>query len=489
MTTCDKQHRRRLPSRHFANFAMFKHQNTVLTAVVIIGDLALTAAAFCLAFGLRFYSGMFFPIKAPELTPYLVVLGFVLPLWLGLFLSVKLYESRRNDSVFADAQPLFLSIALGVIFISAFTFFYRPVAFSRLMFLLFGVLNFCLIFAERIVIRSVLHSIRRRGYNSRRVLVVGAGDLGLRVVQTIQAHPEMGYEIVGFLDDYLTNGVYKDSHGLEVLGKTAAVEEVVEKFNVNHVIVALPMQAIRKISNIVRICEREGVATDIVPDFFKFIQPRTRVQSFAGLPLVSVRFTPVDSFSYRILKRTFDVVFSCVVLLLAAPLMLLIALGVKLTSPGPVFFMQERIGANRRPFRMLKFRTMAAGAEKFDEQAGLGMRNDPRVTPLGCFLRYWSLDELPQFWNVLRGDMSIVGPRPERTFHAQQFKNEIPNYMIRHQVKTGITGWAQVNGWRGDTSITKRVEHDLFYIENWSFWLDLKIIAKTLLHGMSNGNA
>lgn len=468
---------------------MFKHQNTVLTAFVVIGDLVITAAAFGLAFWLRFYAGIFPPVNAPELMPYLVVLSFVLPLWLALFSTVKLYKSRRNDSVFADAAPLCLSLALGVVFISAFTFFYRPVAFSRLTFLLFGVLNFCLIFAERIAIRSTLHYLRRRGYNSRRVLVVGAGDLGLRVVQTIQSHPEMGYEIVGFLDDYLSNGVYKDRYGLEVLGKTAAVEEIVEKFNVNQVIIALPMQAIRKISNVVQICEREGVATDIVPDFFKFIQPRTRVQSFAGLPLVSVRFTPVDSFSYRILKRAFDIAFSSVALSLSMPFLLLIALGVKLTSPGPVFFLQERIGANRRPFRMLKFRTMTAGSEKFDKQAGLGMRNDPRVTPLGRFLRYWSLDELPQFWNVLRGDMSIVGPRPERTFHAKQFKNEIPNYMIRHQVKTGITGWAQVNGWRGDTSITKRVEYDLFYIENWSFWLDLKIIAMTLVHGMQNGNA
>jgi Undecaprenyl-phosphate glucose phosphotransferase len=469
---------------------MFKHQNTVLTAFVIVGDLVITAAAFGLAFWLRFYAGVFPPtVKAPELMPYLVVLGFVLPLWLALFSSVKLYKSRRNDSVFADAAPLILSIVLGGVFISAFTFFYRPVAFSRLAFLLFGLLNFCLIFAERIAIRSMLHYLRRRGYNMRRVLVVGAGDLGLRVVQTIQAHPEMGYKIVGFLDDYLSNGVYKDSYGLEVLGKTVAVGEIVEKFGVDQVIIALPMQAIRKISNLVRICEHEGVATDIVPDFFKFIQPRTRVQSFAGLPLVGVRFTPVDSFSYRFLKRIFDVAFSCTVLLLSAPLLLLIALGVKLTSPGPIFFGQERIGANRRPFRMLKFRTMTAGSEKFDKQAGLGMRNDPRVTPLGRFLRYWSLDELPQFWNVLRGDMSIVGPRPERTFHAQQFKDKIPNYMIRHQVKTGITGWAQVNGWRGDTSITKRVEYDLFYIENWSFWLDLKIIGMTLVHGMANGNA
>jgi Undecaprenyl-phosphate glucose phosphotransferase len=236
-------------------------------------------------------------------------------------------------------------------------------------------------------------------------------------------------------------------------------------------------------------CEHEGIATDIVPDFFKFIQPRTRVENFAGLPMVSVRFTPVDSLAYRVGKRLFDIVFSGLVLLLSAPLLLLIAAAVKLSSPGPIFFMQERMGANRKPFRMIKFRTMKVGSEKFDCQAGLGIRNDPRATPLGKFLRKWSLDELPQFWNVLTGDMSVVGPRPERTYHAQQFKNEVPNYMIRHQVKTGITGWAQANGWRGDTSIAKRVEYDIFYIENWTFWFDLKIIGMTLFRGLVNNNA
>jgi Undecaprenyl-phosphate glucose phosphotransferase len=299
----------------------------------------------------------------------------------------------------------------------------------------------------------------------------------------------MGYQIVGFVDDYLTNGIYKKDYGLEILGRTSETTAVADQYDVEKVIIALPMQAIRKISNVVKMCEHEGIATDIVPDFFKFIQPRTRVENFAGLPMVGVRFTPVDSLAYRIGKRFFDFVFSSSVMILSAPLLLLIALGVKLTSTGPIFFIQERMGANRKPFRMIKFRTMKAGSEKFDGQAGLGIRNDPRATPFGRFLRKWSLDELPQFWNVLKGDMSVVGPRPERTYHAQQFKNEVPNYMIRHQVKTGITGWAQANGWRGDTSIAKRVEYDIFYIENWSFWFDLKIIGMTLFRGLVNNNA
>ncbi|MDZ7362704.1 MAG: undecaprenyl-phosphate glucose phosphotransferase [candidate division KSB1 bacterium] len=469
---------------------MFKHHARLLNFFLAVGDLVLTVGAFLGAFQFRFHSGVIPPVyKIPELENYLVLLGVILPLWAVLFSSFKLYKSRRSDSVFADAQPLLLSIGTGVLLISAFTFFYRETTFSRLTVVLFGALNFALIFVERIIIRSVLHFLRQRGYNQKRVLIVGAGDLGLRVAQTVQRHPKMGYQIIGFVDDYLTNGIYKQDYGLEILGRTAETVAIADKHGVEKVIIALPMQAIRKISNVVKMCEHEGIATDIVPDFFKFIQPRTRVENFAGLPMVSVRFTPVDSLAYRVGKRIFDIVFSAIMLLLSAPLLLLIAVAIKLTSPGPVFFVQERMGANRKPFRMIKFRTMKVGSEKFDCQAGLGIRNDPRATRLGKFLRKWSLDELPQFWNVLIGDMSVVGPRPERTFHAQQFKNEVPNYMIRHQVKTGITGWAQANGWRGDTSIAKRVEYDIFYIENWTFWFDLKIIGMTLFRGLVNNNA
>lgn len=469
---------------------MFKQHARLLNSFLAAGDLVITVGAFIGAYLFRFYSGLIPPMhKIPVLANYLILLGVILPLWLALFSSFGLYKSRRSNSVFADARPLLLGISVGVLLLCAFTFFYRGTTFSRLTFALFGGLNFSLLFVERIVIRAVLHYLRQHGYNQKRVLIVGAGDLGLRVAQTVQANPKMGYQIIGFVDDYLTNGIYKKDYGLEILGRTAETVEIADKHDVEKVIIALPMQAIRKISNVVKMCEHEGIATDIVPDFFKFIQPRTRVENFAGLPMVSVRFTPVDSMAYRVGKRIFDIAFSGLVLVLSSPLLLLIALGVKLTSSGPIFFLQERMGANRKPFRMIKFRTMRVGSEKFDSQAGLGIRNDPRATLVGRFLRKWSLDELPQFWNVLIGDMSVVGPRPERTYHAQQFKNEVPNYMIRHQVKTGITGWAQANGWRGDTSITKRVEYDIFYIENWSFWFDLKIIGMTLFSGLVNNNA
>ncbi len=468
--------------------AMSKQNNRYWEVVAAGVDLGTTALAFYAAFWLRFGSGLL-SHSNPDPDNYFIMLGGIVPLWLGLFSFFGLYDFRRLTHLYADLRPLLYSIAAGVVFLSAFTFFYREISFSRLTFVLFGVLNFLFTLGGRVLLRLSLQQAHRHGYHLRHVLIVGAGELGLRVAERARRHPELGYHVVGFCDDYETNGVYKKEYGLEVLGRTTSLSEIIEKHRIDKVIVALPGRAIRKISRVVEACELEGVETDIVPDFFKFIQPRTKVHDFAGLPLVSVRFTPVDSWKYRVAKRVFDCVFAGLALILFAPLMLLIAIAVKLTSPGPVLFKQERIGINRRPFNMLKFRSMRVGAEKLDHQVGLGLRNDPRVTRLGKFLREWSLDELPQFWNVLMGDMSVVGPRPERPYQVRQLKTMVLNYMIRHQVRTGMTGWAQVNGWRGDTSIDRRIEHDLYYIENWSLSLDFKIILLTLFGGVISKKA
>ncbi|MDZ7266542.1 MAG: undecaprenyl-phosphate glucose phosphotransferase [candidate division KSB1 bacterium] len=464
-----------------------KHNRSWEIAAAVM-DGATTALAFYAAFWLRFQAG-FLPHANPDPGDYFIMLGGILPLWLGLFSFFGLYDFRRPTHLHADLRPLLYSIATGVVCLSAFTFFYREISYSRLTFVLFGVLNFLLTLGGRLLLRLGLRQAHRHGYHLRQVLIVGAGELGLRVAAQAKRHPELGYRVVGFCDDYETNGIYKKEYGLEVLGRTTDLDEIIEKYRIDKVIVALPGRALRKISRIVEACEQEGVETDIVPDFFKFIQPRTRVHDFAGLPLVSVRFTPVDSWKYRVGKRLFDAVFAALALIVFAPLMLVIAIAIKLTSPGPVLFKQERIGINRRPFHMLKFRSMKVGAEKVDHEVGLGLCHDPRVTRLGKFLREWSLDELPQLWNVLMGDMSLVGPRPERTYHVRQLKTRVPNYMIRHQVRTGMTGWAQVNGWRGDTSIDRRIEHDLYYIENWSFAFDLKIILLTLFGGVISKKA
>jgi Undecaprenyl-phosphate glucose phosphotransferase len=243
-----------------------------------------------------------------------------------------------------------------------------------------------------------------------------------------------------------------------------------------------------KLGEIISTCEKAGVKTQIVPYYYKYIPNKPYMDDIDGIPIIDTRHVPLDNFIKRALKRGFDVVFSIVALTLASPVMILSALLVKTTSKGPVFYKQERVGLNRKPFMMLKFRSMVVQTKE-EEQDKWTIQNDPRKTKWGSFMRKSSIDELPQFINVLKGDMSVVGPRPERPFFVEQFKDEIPKYMIKHQVRPGITGWAQVNGWRGDTSIHKRIECDLYYIENWKFSFDVKIVLLTVFKGFINRNA
>ncbi len=467
---------------------MVKQHPRLFSTLLVVNDLIMVLVAGIVAFWIRFYSG-WIPVKAvADPNPYLIVLTLAAPLTLIFFSLFGVYEPRRTASIFSDTIPILLSSAATVGAISAFTFFYREVSFSRLTFLLFGGILFLLSGTERIFLRWLIRYLRKRGFNVKRLLVVGAGELGLRVVQAVRNHPEYGYKIIGMLDDYISNGYFKKDHGVEVLGRIRELPELVAKYDVDKVIIALPVRAYDKIRRIVEKCEYEGIEAEIVPDFLKIIRPKTQVKDFDGLPLVSIRSLPTESWGYTVAKRAFDIAFSLTVLILGAPVFVLIAIGVKLSSPGPVFFTQERIGAKRKPFTMYKFRTMRV-APKEESDVTWTTQNDNRRTWFGAFLRKTSLDELPQFWNVLKGDMSVVGPRPERPYFAEQFKDQIPKYMVRHQVKTGITGWAQVNGWRGDTSIQKRLECDLYYLENWSFWFDLKIIFLTIFKGLVNRNA
>ncbi|MFQ5824318.1 MAG: undecaprenyl-phosphate glucose phosphotransferase [bacterium] len=466
---------------------MLKKYSKLFVLLLAISDVVIIGSSFLLAYYLRFYSNIFVVTTVHPFDFYLYFFILAIALWLILFTALDLYKPRRTNSVFADAKPLFLGNALGILVICSFSFFYREHSYSRLTFILFGGINFVLLQGSRFVIRGFLKWLRKKGYNKRRALIVGAGKLGLRVAKAFQQPTSYGYEVIGFLDDVYTNGKYK-KQGLEILGRTSCIKKILNSRNVDRVIIALPIKDYKKIYHIVTICEAEGVETDIVPDLFQIVQPITKVINFNGLPMVSVRRTPVNTWTYRVLKRIFDIIFSLLILIVTLPITILIAVGIKLTSPGPIFFKQERIGKKRKPFLMYKFRTMRVCSKKVSDTIWT-LESDKRRTKFGVFLRKTSLDELPQFINVLKGDMSVVGPRPERPYFAKRFKGRIPKYMVRYQVRTGITGLAQVNGWRGDTSIKKRLEHDLFYLENWSLWLDLKIILKTIINGLINKNA
>jgi Undecaprenyl-phosphate glucose phosphotransferase len=315
----------------------------------------------------------------------------------------------------------------------------------------------------------------------RRVLVVGSGDLGRMVADRILEHGELGFKLVGFVDDGVLDGDTIGYRGLPVLGSVGQVAEVAEQEEVDEIYVALPLDEHVKMLNVVEFASRECLDVHVVPDLLQFIALRARLEDLDGLPIIRVNDVPLRGMN-SVVKRAVDIALSAGVVLVGAIPALIIAWLIRRSSPGPIFYTQVRMGLDGQAFTVYKFRSMPVDAEEVTGPVW-ARDDDPRATAIGRWLRRYDVDELPQFWNVLRGDMSIVGPRPERPFFVEQFKHKIPQYMLRHKVKAGITGWAQVNGWRGNTSLEKRIEFDLYYIENWSLSLDFKIMWLTLVRG------
>jgi Undecaprenyl-phosphate glucose phosphotransferase len=330
-------------------------------------------------------------------------------------------------------------------------------------------------------VRELLERRWRAGIGLKRILIAGAGDLGRMLADRMLQHRELGYHVVGFVDDR-AGGDHIGYRGLPLLGKLADVATVAHAERIDHLYVALPIEEHSKLVELMEVTSREFIDVKVVPDILQFIALRARMEDLDGLPVINMNDVPLQGVKAWI-KRAIDIVLSLLAMIFLAIPFAIIAALVRWTSPGPVFYSQERMGLDGRAFTVYKFRSMYHDAE--DTTGPVWAReNDPRATPVGRWLRRFDLDELPQFWNVLMGEMSIVGPRPERPFFVQQFKHRIPQYMLRHKVKAGITGWAQVNGWRGNTSLEKRIEYDLYYIENWSVTLDLKIMWLTVVRGL-----
>jgi Undecaprenyl-phosphate glucose phosphotransferase len=404
-----------------------------------------------------------------------------------------IYRLRRGrsrvDDFFAVLIGSILAVVLGVIATLYVQTYYASeeakargaYEVSQLVWGFFLAMNVLLTYASREGVRELLERRWRAGIGLKRILIAGAGDLGRMVADRILQHRELGYQVVGFLDDR-AGGDHIGYRGLPLLGTLDEVAEIAQRERVDHLYVALPLEEHTRLLNLMEITSREFIDVKVVPDLLQFIALRARLEDLDGLPIINVNDVPLQGLNAWI-KRVIDVILSgAAVIVMSIPFGIIAAL-VKLTSSGPVFYRQERMGLDGKAFNVYKFRSMYVGAE--DTTGPVWAReNDPRATPIGRWLRRLDLDELPQFLNVLRGDMSIVGPRPERPFFVEQFKHRIPQYMLRHKVKAGITGWAQVNGWRGNTSLEKRIEYDLYYIENWSVTLDLKIMWLTLLRGL-----
>ncbi|MHA6483042.1 undecaprenyl-phosphate glucose phosphotransferase [Paenibacillus sp. strain BS8-2] len=467
---------------------MLRQNQRLLTQLYMFSDLACALLVFLLAYWIKFESGWISNTKSLPFSSYLLwgtIYSFSAVL-VGFYL--QFYSPKRRKHFSYDLLKIFQIQFISFLGLLGLFYFSNETNISRQFLILFFAMNMLAIAGYRYGVKSVLSNLRRRGYNKRFVLILGAGSVGRNFYENLNHHPELGYEVIGFLDDYLTNHPTSDRRVKPIIGRLDDLERLLAKHPIDEVIMALPLEAHTKYASIIQICEQAGVKTLIIPDFFDLLPARPILDNFAGIPLINVRDVPLDVLSNRILKRWFDIAFAFVAIILTSPLLLIVALGIKLTSPGPILFKQERIGLDRKTFNMLKFRSMRLSSDRVADTQWT-VENDPRRTKFGSFLRRTSLDELPQFFNVLIGDMSVVGPRPERPFFVNQFKDEIPKYMIKHQIKPGITGWAQANGLRGDTSIQERIRHDLFYIENWTFIFDIKIIIKTIVKGLMNRNA
>ena len=465
---------------------MLKERRLWLLLALIVGDTVAATAALVAAYVFRFWSDLIpAPLGIPPVAPYLLLLGLLIPLHALSLRVVGLYEYRHERTKADEAFLVAQGVSLATLLVVASTFFFRSYSYSRILILLFWGLDVVCVYGGRLAIREVVRALRRHGRFVRRALVVGAGPLGQEVVRRLRAHPEFGVRVVGYLDDRYPVG--ERIEGKDVLGGCEAVTRVLGDQRVDQLFVALPMDAHHEMLKILNAIEGELVDVKMVPDVLQFVTLRSAVEELEGLPVISLAQSPITGWS-RLGKRAMDLGLAGTGLVVLAPLLGLLALAIRVTSPGPVFYRQERMGLDGRSFDILKFRSMRADAEA-ESGPIWAEAGDERRTPLGRVLRRFSLDELPQLWNVLTGAMSLVGPRPERPFFVHQFKTMIPQYMLRHKVKAGLTGWAQVNGLRGNTSLEKRIEYDLYYIQNWSLALDVKILILTLYRAWQHRHA
>lgn len=439
----------------------------------MVGDWIMLIASVVGAYWLRFDVQVVEVTKGrPPLSEYLKLAGPAVVIWAVLLNRLNMYEPEYQRFRTTVATRLMKVSAIGAVALSAGAFFYRNFEYSRAVVVLMAVLSWILLSLFRGAMWRILKGLHRRGVAVSNVLIVGAGKLGAMVSEKM-SDPVLGYHVVGFLDDDDT----RQSDPL-VIGRTADLKKVIASRDVDEVMITLPFRARDRIMELALESESAYVTSHVVPDFYELLLEQVDVHTVRGVPLMGFKEIPLSGW-HVVVKQAFDVVVSVALLAVLSPIMALIGLLIKLASPGPVFYRQERVGRDGHPFQMLKFRTMREDAEK-ETGPVWAQANDPRRTWLGSWLRRWSLDELPQLFNVLRGEMSLVGPRPERPVFVEQFQSSLDQYFVRHKVKSGITGWAQVNGLRGNTSIEERTRYDLYYVEQWSLLLDCKILLMTI---------
>lgn len=466
---------------------MIKDNQKLLNRLHVVVDGLVIIFSYIAAWYLRFRSGLFdLDPWFLSLQEYMRILLVVVPGYLILYYIFQLYTPKRVQGRRLEAWHVAQANAIGLMAFILLLYVSKESNFSRTMIFIFFLVNVVTEIIVRNILREGLRNMRRNGYNQKHVLLIGYSRAAEQYIDRVKANPEWGYVIRGILADNVPRGTeYRD---IKVLGRTENLTIILPENKLDEIIIALGLAEYHKLEHIVSMCEKSGVHTKFIPDYNNIIPTRPYTEDLLGLPVVNIRRVPLNNVVNAFMKRCVDLFGAVVALIIFSPVMAVTAIVIKATSPGPLIFRQERIGLQNRPFQMYKFRSMIVQDQE-TEKKGWTTKEDPRVTPIGRFIRKTSIDEMPQLINVLKGDMSLVGPRPERPQFVEKFREEIPRYMVKHQVRPGLTGWAQVNGYRGDTSIKKRIEYDLYYIENWSLGFDFKILFLTFFKGFINKNA
>lgn len=457
---------------------MIKENQKLLNRINAISDIIILFISMTLAYLIRFY--IFSPdTQYMKLITYIQFSVIIIPINLIIFNFFNLYHSFRTTSFINECSQIIKSNTILTAVLLSLLFTLKLVHISRWVIIIFYFINIALIMAKRLILRKTLSRMRTKGLNLKHVIIVGAGEVANEYLEVLKNNKNFGYSYYGYVSD---NSGFTG----EKLGNFSDLYAVLNKFKPDEVVCALDISDAKYLENIVSDCEKSGTKISIIPFCYKYIPSQPYFDQIGNIPLINIRRIPLDNLGNAFIKRAIDILGSIVLIICTSPIMIVTAIIIKLTSHGSVIFKQKRVGLNKNLFTMYKFRSMKVNNS---EETGWSTNNDPRKTKFGSFIRKFSIDELPQFFNVLKGDMSLVGPRPELPHFVESFKDEIPLYMVKHQVKPGITGLAQVNGYRGDTSIKKRIEFDIYYIENWNLIMDVSILFKTVFKGLKNNES
>lgn len=466
---------------------MIRENQRYFNFILFLLDMAVISLSFIFAWFIRFETSILgFGHDPWGFTSYMFSLVFILPVFFLLYTFFGLYNPHRTKSFISEAKQIIKVNATGLLIILTFLFIIEITYYSRYMLAMFFIFSTTFSIGERYIIRNLLRFIRSKNFNIKYILVIGAGELGKKVVRKIKQNRYMGFNIIGFLDDNIKTG--QEIADIEVIGEIKDLDDAILNHQIDRVIITISPRHHTLLEKIVDKCEKHGVKAEIVPDYYRYFPAKPYIDMIDDIPIIDIRYVPLDNSFNQLIKRIMDILLAIGSIIVLSPLLLFIAIMIKITSPGPVIFRQTRVGLHRKNFEMYKFRSMKV-QEKSDEEYHWTTKDDEHKTSFGSFIRKTSVDELPQLFNILKGDMSLIGPRPERPYFVKKFREEIPKYMIKHHVRPGMTGWAQIHGYRGNTSIKKRIEYDLYYVENWTLILDIKIFFISLFKGFINKNA